>query len=269
MNRYEEFFCNMNDEKWEHFSVQVLYKYGYTIETVPSYGTDGGKDYIVSDNNNIRYIVSCKHYIKSGKHVGADDEQNIIDRLVQFNAQGFIGFYSTGITSGLQNRLDAISENKKYHYKIFYPNEIANIMQYMDTSILQSFGLYPNRYILNVPPEQYKPLQCLICGKDILAEDNISRSMVGITNINGKWHYIYGCKSCVNRYLQVTPWAEIEQCLHLNWLNDWNNYVEEWISDSKYEKHETFSESKCRFIERAMQRQFPITDGTWCGLSPY
>ena len=201
MNRYEDFFRNMNDEEWENFSVEVLRKAGYKIETLPSYGTDGGKDFIVS-NNGMRYIVSCKHFINSGKHVGADDEQNISDRLLQFNVQGFIGFYSTGITSGLQNRLDGISQNGNYHYEIYNPNKIANIMQYMDTSILTSFGLYPNRHILNVPQHLYKPLQCLACGNDILAEDNIARSMVGITCNNENWYYIYGCKQCIKALLK-------------------------------------------------------------------
>lgn len=40
-----------------------------------------------------------------------DDELNITDRLIQYNAKGFIVFYSTNITTGLQNRLEAIRNN--------------------------------------------------------------------------------------------------------------------------------------------------------------
>ena len=107
MNRFDNFFRNMTDEEWEKFAVAVLRQVGYIPITLPAYGIDSGKDFLV-ERQNIRYIVSCKHYIKSGKHVGQDDEQNIGDRLLQHNVNGFIGFYSTGITTGLQKRLDGI-----------------------------------------------------------------------------------------------------------------------------------------------------------------
>ena len=108
MNRFDNFFRNMTDEEWEKFA--VLRQVGYIPITLPAYGIDSGKDFLV-ERQNIRYIVSCKHYIKSGKHVGQDDEQNIGDRLLQHNVNGFIGFYSTGITTGLQKRLDGICNN--------------------------------------------------------------------------------------------------------------------------------------------------------------
>lgn len=149
MNRFDDFFRNMTDEEWEKFAVAVLRQVGYIPITLPAYGIDSGKDFLV-EGQNIRYIVSCKHYIKSGKHVGQDDEQNIGDRLLQHNANGFIGFYSTGITTGLQKRLDGICNNHQYEYIIYEPQIITQIMQSMDTKILQSFGLYPNKYYMNV-----------------------------------------------------------------------------------------------------------------------
>ena len=47
MNRYSEFFCNMSDEEWEHFAVEVLKHVGFQIQTEPAYGIDGGQDFIV------------------------------------------------------------------------------------------------------------------------------------------------------------------------------------------------------------------------------
>lgn len=84
MNRYSEFFCNMSDEEWEHFAVEVLKHVGFQIQTEPAYGIDGGQDFIVKYGDT-NYLVSCKHYIKSQKHVGIYDEENIGDRLLQFN----------------------------------------------------------------------------------------------------------------------------------------------------------------------------------------
>ena len=69
MNRYSEFFCNMSDEEWEHFAVEVLKHVGFQIQTEPAYGIDGGQDFIVKYGDT-NYLVSCKHYIKSQKHVG-------------------------------------------------------------------------------------------------------------------------------------------------------------------------------------------------------
>lgn len=164
MNRFIEFFIGLTDEEWEKFAVPVLLQAGFIPLTSPAYGTDGGKDFLV-EKEGLRYLVSCKHYVNSGKHVGQDDEQNIGDRMLQHNVTAFIGFYSTGITTGLQNRLDGICKNQQYSYIIFGPQEIIHIMQTLDTKILQSFGLYPGRYYENVSTEEYQPLKCICCGK--------------------------------------------------------------------------------------------------------
>lgn len=60
-----------------HFSVEVLKAVGFNILAEPAYGTDGGKDLIVSYNDE-NYLVSCKHYIRSGDHVGQDDEKTLV-----------------------------------------------------------------------------------------------------------------------------------------------------------------------------------------------
>lgn len=58
----------------------------------------------------------------SGKSVTPDDETNISDRLGQFKANGFIGFYSTLASSGLNARLD--SYNDRYKIQIFDKEKI-------------------------------------------------------------------------------------------------------------------------------------------------
>ena len=40
-----------------------------------------------------RWLVSCKHFAKSGKSINERDELNILERMESFCAQGFIGFY--------------------------------------------------------------------------------------------------------------------------------------------------------------------------------
>lgn len=267
MNRYYNFFCSMTDEEWEHFAVNVLNHVGYQILTSPSFGPDGGKDFLVSANN-ITYIVSCKHYIRSGNHVGQDDEKNIGDRLLQFNANGFIGFYSTGITSGLQNRLNSICENKNYTYYIYDPIKIVQIMQSMDTRILQSFGLYPHKYYMNVSEADYKPLKCMICKKDILTDENIPNSLAGLALRNdGTYDYAYGCKPCFRQCSLYLTHLELEQALYVDQLQGWENLIDEWIEEDNLKLCAKFYNHRSKFLNRVRQRQFPQTEGTWYGIS--
>lgn len=269
MNRFTDFFYNMDDEEWENFSVRVLRQIGFVPCSLPAYGVDGGQDYLVEYDAS-RYLVSCKHYLKSGKHVGQDDEQNISDRLLQFNVTGFIGFYSTGITTGLQKRLDGICGNSQYKYLILGPQKITEIMQSMDAKILQSFGLYPNKYYMNVSKQNYQPLLCVCCEKDILSDENIPNSIVGLAEyIDGTYGYVYGCKGCLlNVQLYLNVFLEIEQALHIKWLQDWEKTLDEWIEEDKLKLRKDFYEMRYRFAQGVRQRQLPQTDGSWYGLEP-
>src|SRR5258707_8268035 len=99
-------------EVWELFAAQYLKEIGFTIESEPGRGSDGGKDLIVTEHlegyltkQHFRWLVSYKHFARSGKSVGADDEQNILERVKQFGADGFLGFYSTLASSARVTRL--------------------------------------------------------------------------------------------------------------------------------------------------------------------
>lgn len=267
MNRYQDFFDNMSDEEWEKFAVEVLKYAGFRILTLPAYGIDAGRDFSVIYDNEI-YLVSCKHYIRSGKHVGQDDEVNISDRLVQFNAKGFIGFYSTDITTGLQNRLDAICENQNKIYIIFEPYKIVAIMQCMDAKILQSFGLYPHKYYMNVANAEYKPLKCRICKKDCLTDENIPSSLIGLAKRkDGKYDYVYGCKSCfLNVELYLNIHLEMEQALYVGQLQSWEDIIDEIIKNDGIELSKKFYKHRVKFLNRVRQRQLPQTEGTWYGI---
>ena len=116
MNVYQEFFEQMNPEEWEFFAIDFLAFQGFNILQLPSRGADEGLDGLV-EYNNITYLVSCKHYIKSDKSVGTSDENNIMDRLVQHKAKGFIGFYSTLPSTALLTRFKSYKEQ---HYEIVY-----------------------------------------------------------------------------------------------------------------------------------------------------
>lgn len=257
----------INDEDWEKFAVDVLYAAGFEIVTTPSFGADGGKDFVVK-LNNITYIVSCKHYIGTQKHVGVTDESDIVDRMIQHKATGFVGFYSTGITAKLQERLEGICNDTDYNYLIFDKEKISLIMQGMDSRILYNYGISKNLYYMNVSKESYKPLKCMICGKDILEDKRIPYSLAGLGEMkDGSVDFIYGCKGCwlgVKFYLGI--FMEIEQALHIEQLLGFDDLLDGLIEEEQITLCSKFYKHKNKFEKRIRQRQYPQNYGTWYGL---
>lgn len=78
----------------------------------PDRGADAGKDILVEETRTgvggetkIKWLISCKHKAHSGKSVTPSDEGDIRDRVEANDCQGFIGFYSTLPSSGLNRKL--------------------------------------------------------------------------------------------------------------------------------------------------------------------
>lgn len=165
----------------EFFGRDFFQLEGFFIETAPDRGSDGGKDFLMSETikgkvgqYKFTWLVSCKHNAKSGKAVTEKDEQNILERVKGFKADGFIGFYSTVPGPGVNNRLEQLKQNQEIKdYRIYDHRLIENIMLGVGYSQLMLRYL-PNSYAkikpLHVIFNQYEPLQCKKCGKDILME---------------------------------------------------------------------------------------------------
>lgn len=267
MNGFDDFFSQMNDEEWENFAVDALSSIGFQILTTPSFGADGGKDFLV-EYQGIKSIVSCKHYINSGSHVGVKDESDIIDRIVQHGANNFIGFYSTGISAKLQERLEAIKNNAGYGYIIFDKNKISDIIQIMDTKTLFNYGKCKSLYYMNVPQEKYKPLRCMCCGKDILKDKNIPNSLAALVKYtDGTVGFAYGCKMCFIRVkFYCNIFIEIEQALHVEQLLAFDDIIDDIINEDSIELNKDFYKNKNKFEKRVRQRIYPQNYGTWEGL---
>lgn len=166
-------------EVWEQFARDFLTEVGFQVETPPDRGADGGKDLLITERlagklnaYPFRWLVSCKHNAVSGKAVSETDEPNIRERLESFRADGFLGFYSTVPSSGLNTRLAALrNEQKIRDYRIFDSREIENhlirvgysklIMRYLPNS-------YKRTKPLHILGSTYLPLECRACGKDLL-----------------------------------------------------------------------------------------------------
>lgn len=260
MNVYKDFISGMDADKWEFFAIDFLSSLGYTIEKWPSRGPDGGSDGLVSLNGK-RYLVSCKHYIGSNKAVGVNDEASILDRLVQHGAEGFIGFYSTMVSSSLDARLAKLT-NAGHECIVFDENSISNVIPKISTSILQKYGS-PKQiaYPLHVEEYQYRTLPCLHCATDILNAKKISTSMALISlDDDNRLKYHYGCKRCLAEISEL-GWVEINQALHTEQLNGWIDYVNGYLEI--YQPSDDFYKNRSTFVEGLQQRMFPTNWGNW------
>jgi DNA helicase II / ATP-dependent DNA helicase PcrA len=168
-------------EVWEQFARDFLAEIGFQIETPPDRGADRGKGFLVTERlvGNVntypfRWLVSCKHFAKSNKAVSEKDEANIRERLESFRADGFLGFYSTLPSSGLNSRLMALrNEAKIRDYRIFDSREIENRLIRVGYSKLMMRYLpegYKRTRPLHLLMGKYEPLPCDVCGKDLLEE---------------------------------------------------------------------------------------------------
>lgn len=111
-----------DQDRFEQFACDFFETWQYSIEYRPSRGADGGKDLIIKESTKhskaeLKWIVSCKHYGHSRNSVGIEVEVNILERVEANNCHGFMGFYSTSISSSLASRL--IELKAKIHTNFF------------------------------------------------------------------------------------------------------------------------------------------------------
>lgn len=202
-------------ESWELFARDFLKELGYTIEVPPDRGADGGRDIIVTENlsghlgtYSFRWIVSCKHFAVSGKSVNNDEEKNLLERVKKFKAQGFIGFYSTIVSSGLNDTLVRLKESGDISdFAIFDHKMIeSKLIKKGSSQILQRY--FPESYKkikpLHLILDNYQPLECGYCGKDLLAEENLEDTMVGFVHDPEKGEDI--------SYIEDIYWAHKGKC---------------------------------------------------------
>jgi hypothetical protein len=230
-------------EIWELFARDFLQETGFFIEHSPDRGPDGGKDLLVTERlkgnfgyYEFRWLVSCKHFAKSNKSVQEKDEINIQERLESYNADGFIGFYSTIASSGLNTRLSQLRENGKIKdYKIFDHKLIENYLLRIGYSSLM-IRYMPNSYKkispLRLVADEYIPLNCKHCGKDLLDtmyekpyEGIVVFLVDDIDEEKPMYREVYWCcKGDCDRELRkdhVTQWEDIGDLIIPIYFLDW------------------------------------------------
>ena len=159
MNRVD--FTEIQDPlDWEFFAEAFFRAKGKNIIQGPSTGGDGGtgKDLIIEETLPSEFgdikrkiLVSCKHFAKSGKSVNADNEKdNILINVVAENCSGFLGFYSTAVSSPLQSKIQDLRKNDRIR---------IDIADYYDSQSIEQFLLFKdegNLLLKNFFPESYK-----------------------------------------------------------------------------------------------------------------
>jgi hypothetical protein len=139
-----------------------------------------GKDLLILERRKgvggetiVRWLVSCKHKVHSGRSVSLDDEQNIVERVEGKKCNGFLAFYSTLPSSSLATRLNEL--RSKFEIQIFdsaliekhllAENGIAVAARYFPGSTNRWKNLHPRA--ANIFSET-ETLECEVCGENLL-----------------------------------------------------------------------------------------------------
>lgn len=227
-------------DSFELFAREFLSALGLSIVEDPDRGQDGGRDLIVSEkrtgiigDTEIRWLVSCKHKIHSGSVVNISDEEDISDRIQAHHCNGFIGFYSTIVSSPLSRKFKSLSD--QYDIQIFDNEKIERILLENGRTNKLVRRFFPHSYNeieLKSPSNlfsEYSPLRCKVCGKDLLHRDMLDKykgivvfvqDMEYFHNNDGKARYtdVYcvckgECDTKIDRQVRtqgnITSWEDI------------------------------------------------------------
>lgn len=259
---YDDEIKKLSFEEWEFFAQDVLFYLGFTILEGPSEGPDAGLDLKVQ-NDGIDFLVSCKHW---NKNIGVPNEQDISDRLRQHNCNGFIAFYSTGITKPLKTKFKKLQEDG-VHVIELCRDEILDIIPNMSGWVLQKYFKRPHELNnhQNIYTE-YKPLICMKdgCEKDLLLKENINLSLASLMYDYEKQeiNFVYGCKHCINQFLEDWEWVELTQTRYIEELLRWRNVIDCKLKEG-YKPSEDFYENWAKYQEAMLQVLVPIGWGQW------
>ncbi|MGO4405192.1 hypothetical protein AB4Z10_13140 [Bosea sp. RAF48] len=166
-------------DAWEAFSRDYLVAMGLVVDIPPGRGPDGGRDLLIKEqlkgeliSRTFTWLVSCKNYAGSGAAVGTEHETNIVDRLTQHSAEGFIGFYSTVASAALITRLKELREQRRIaEFEIFDASRIEAGFHNVGLSGVLAQHLPLTHTVLRpIHPliGHYVPLECEVCKRDLL-----------------------------------------------------------------------------------------------------
>lgn len=105
--------------RFEQLVREILVRSGFEVHWT-GVGPDGGRDLVVVERAvgslapfQRKWLVSCKHFAKSGKSVGLEDVADINDACDAVGASGFLLACSTQPSSGVVKRFEEIEGRGK------------------------------------------------------------------------------------------------------------------------------------------------------------
>jgi len=270
-------------EQWELFARDFLSEIGYIVESPPNRGADQGRDLMVIENLEghlanypFRWLVSCKNNAVSGKAVSEEEEKNLLERMRGFQCDGFMGFYSTIPSAGLNNRLTQLREKGELKdFQVFDSRRIEGYLIKVGYSKLV-MRYFPKSYKVVKPlhllTDKYIPLECASCGKDILQElSSIDyRAVIALANngdqSDGAIHVedvYWACKGECDRTFEgslyetrglITGWEDISDLLIPAWYMKWILTIINELHSGSYKYSEPAWKKMKEFILAMGQR---------------
>lgn len=252
-----------SQDSFEFLARDFFEAMGFEVESGPDRGQDDGRDLLLLERREgplgtteRRWLVSCKHKAHSGQSVRVSDEEDIRDRVRSHGAEGFIGFYSTVMSSSLARKLERL-KSEELEVKVFDPEAIeaallsklegmAVAKRYFRVSynVWESYGSGPANFLA-----EYEPLTCVACGRDLLAEDVSSKHEAVVVWVNkdtedfSVTHYVdfyWACKGKCDRKLKngysddySTKWEEMTDILIPTNYVKWHIAIMNAIYDGK------------------------------------
>ena len=138
------------DHDFERFGMGFLEAKGYKIVRRPGLGGDGGKDMIVSHTDvfggEFKWLVSCKHRVKSARSIGVADDQASYETLYRFGCHGFLFLYSKPPTEDLIRSIEEVATRARVPYRILSDTEIERDLVSDPGFYVLINQFYPNSY---------------------------------------------------------------------------------------------------------------------------
>lgn len=207
-------------DTFELFAQEFFKNLGFKILEGPSRGADNGKDLIIEETiqgkldeseSKVRWLVSCKHKAHSGNSVKPEDETHLSERLLTHQCDGFIGFYSTLASTGLDSFISGL-RNRDHKTTVFNAQIIeANLLKTKSgIGLIERF--FPesfNRWRAESPiradifrDDEFQ-LKCMVCDEDLVVNNKVNGNLYTIKPKNDlskiiafKWSC---CGECDNR----------------------------------------------------------------------
>jgi hypothetical protein len=271
----------VGQDLWALFAREFFEGLHLKTEEGPDRGPDSGRDLIIFEARTgllgvgiHKWLVSCKHYAHSGDSVSNNNEQNIMDRVRKFKADGFIGFYSTLPSAELSRTFRQFKENiaiDVYDCERIERSLIGNpeLKQIFERFFPKSYKKYTQN---NVVPKKigdsYLKIRCNVCNKD-LTKERMGRIGIGISVKEGNntevvdmyWACIGKCDRIMELRFKkknlLVSWEGIEDLLiplvFMHWTITMMNSLREgtWkFSNEAYEKFSEFTFAMSQLVVR-------------------